>query len=343
MTCCRPTTERCPNEIGVSDRLAGSMDGVSRSLALITGAEWRLQIHMNSISPGSSERQNGMQVSIAELSYEQLRESDYAAASDLLHSDYAAGAEMLNSLENSPKDIMAVFLEDKLVALADVGKPEEQSFLSVFVDLKHRRQGIGSTLVNRVEQELGACGTRRIVTCFRSDNEIARTFARKHGYTPYFSSAKMERTGGSFRIEPLPIRLYTDNDYYACQALSAKAFHEMRLRVGSFPDSTIAQPSENGRKSWLENAENTYVYLDNGEIAACGTLFGNEIESVSVRTDYQGRGIGRRLVMFLCNEILMRGHDAVALWCVVGNYARHLYERLGFTETYTAEYPRKIL
>lgn len=298
---------------------------------------------MNSFVSVASGTKTRLHVGATELRCEPLQKGDYASASDLLQCEGTSAVEMLNTLDNSPEDIMAVLLDDRLVALADVGKPGEQSFLSVFVDPQFRRQGIGSALVSRVEHELKVCGTRRVLSCFRPENEIARTFARKRGYTPYFSSAKMERASGPFRFEPLPVRQYTDNDYYACQALSARAFHEMRLRVGCFPDSIIVQPSEIDRKARLEDAENAYVYTDNEEIAACGTLLGNEIVSVSVRTDYQGRGIGKRLVMFLCNEVLIRGYDAVALWCVVGNYARHIYERLGFTEKCIAEYSRKTL
>lgn len=298
---------------------------------------------MNSTEPEVSVSERGSYVDISALRYEQLQESEYAAASDLLNRELAAGAEMLNTLESSPRDLIAALLDDKLIALANIGEPEEQSFLSVFVDPRYRGQSIGSTLVKHLEEELKASGTRRILSRFRSDNEIARSFARKHGYIQYFSSVLMERTGEPFQIEPLPVRMYADDDYYACQALSAKAFHEMRVRVGCFPDSVIAQPSESNRKSWLEDAKNAYVYTENGEIVARGLLSGNEIEGISVRADYQGRGIGKKFIMFLCNEILWRGYDTVKLWCVVGNYARHIYESLGFTEEYTAEFPRKTL
>jgi ribosomal protein S18 acetylase RimI-like enzyme len=103
----------------------------------------------------------------------------------------------------------------------------------------------------------------------------------------------------------------------------------MRVRVGCFPDSVISQLSEIERRAWKEDAETRFVYEINGEIVAYSHLSGNELSSISVHTDFQGLGIGREFVMYLCNEIYQRGSAKVDLWCVVGNYARNLYDSLG--------------
>jgi ribosomal protein S18 acetylase RimI-like enzyme len=139
------------------------------------------------------------------------------------------------------------------------------------------------------------------------------------------------------------VRLYSDEDYLTSQSLYAAAFHEMRVRVGCFPDSVIAQPSEKERGAWNEDAGDRFVYEINGEIIAYSHLSGNELCSISVRTDFQGLGIGRKFVMFSCNEIYQRGSEKVDLWCVVGNYARSLYDSLGFKEKYIMELVRKTL
>jgi mycothiol synthase len=198
-------------------------------------------------------------------------------------------------------------------------------------------------LVRHAENELQSGGTRKVRASFHADNSAASAFAQKMGYGPYFSSACMRRAGDPFPLGPLPVRQYEDEDYLACQALNARAFHEMRIRVGRSPDSAIAQPSEKERKDWFEDAENRFVYEENGEIVALGHLDGNELSSISVHTEFHGRGIGRRFVMFLCNEMFRRGNTTVQLWCVVGNYARNLYESLGFRVKYIAEFVRKML
>jgi mycothiol synthase len=62
-----------------------------------------------------------------------------------------------------------------------------------------------------------------------------------------------------------------------------------------------------------------------------------------IEEDFQELGIGRKFVMYLCNEIYQRGSATVDLWCVVGNYARNLYDSLGFKEKYIMEFMRKTL
>jgi ribosomal protein S18 acetylase RimI-like enzyme len=234
-------------------------------------------------------------------------------------------------------------LDNELVALAQVEMSIPQSYLSIFVAPLFRRQGLGSAIVKYAEDILKEGGTKTIMSSFHANNKSSLAFARKHGFNNYFSSAFMQQTAEPFTLESLPVRPYTDEDYIASQALSGVAFHDMRVRVGCFPDSVITKPSEKGREEWKKDGGNHFVYEVNGEIIAHGHLCGNELSSISVRTDFQGRGIGKKFTMYLCNEICRRGNKTIELWCVVGNYARNLYESLGFKEKYIAEFPLKIL
>jgi ribosomal protein S18 acetylase RimI-like enzyme len=115
----------------------------------------------------------------------------------------------------------------------------------------------------------------------------------------------------------------------------------MRVRVGCFPDSVITQPSEKERRAWKEDVEDRFVYEIDGEIVAYSHISGNELSSISVRTDFQRLGIGKKFVMYLCNVIYQRD-TKVDLWCVVGNSARNLYESLGFTEKYIMDFCEKL-
>lgn len=282
-------------------------------------------------------------MNISGIRYEHFSENEYNAVRELLRSDADAGENILRVLAEEPELFITAFIEDKLVALAQVNEPASQSYLTVFVAPLFRRQGIGSTMLKNAENKLRAGGTQKVRSSFRAYHQSSFAFARKLGYDKYFSSAYMQRTGDPFSLDELPVRLYTDDDYFASQTLYATAFHEMRVRVGCFPDSVIAQPSEKERSAWKEDAENRFVYEINGEIVAFSHLWGNELSSISVRTDFQRLGIGRKFVMYLCNEIYQRGSATVTLWCVVGNDARNLYDSLDFKEEYIMEFIRKTL
>jgi len=282
-------------------------------------------------------------MNLSGIRYGRFCEADSAAARALLSCDVAAGEDILRVLAKDPELFITAFIEDQLVALAQVNEPASQSYLTVFVAPQFRRQGIGSAMAKHAENELRAGGTQKVRSSFRAGSQASLAFACKLGYDQYFSSAYMERTGDPFPLEELPVRPYKDEDYPASHSLYAAAFHEMRVRVGCFPDSVIEQPSEKGRTAWKEDAENRFVYEVNGEIAAYSRLSGHELSSISVRSDFQGLGIGRKFVMHLCNEIHQRGSATVDLWCVVGNYARNLYDSLGFKEKYRMEFMRKTL
>ncbi|WP_018754283.1 GNAT family N-acetyltransferase [Paenibacillus terrigena] len=282
-------------------------------------------------------------MNIPGIRYEHFSEKDYNAARELLSYDVDASEDILRVLAEEPELFITAFIEDKLVALAQVNEPASQTYLTVFVAPQFRRQGIGSAMVKYAENELRAGGSQIVRSSFRAGHQSSLAFARKLGYDEYFSSAYMQRTSDPFPLEELPVRLYTDEDYLPTQSMYATAFHEMRVRVGCFPDSVIAEPSEKGRRAWIEDAENRFVYEINGEIVAYSHLCGHEISSISVRTDFQGQGIGRKFVMYLCNEIYQRGSATVDLWCVIGNDARNLYDSLGFKEKYVKEFMRKTL
>lgn len=277
-----------------------------------------------------------------ELRYKSMTEDEYDDIRKLLHEDVKASEEFLWALESEPHTLKVVYLGDTIVGVAEIISGERASFLSVFVAPQYRHEGIGKAVAEFYEDKLEK-EAQKIITNFHADNEDSKSFARKLGYQRQFSSAYMKYTEGKFNISDVPVRLYTDEDYSKAHALYAQAFHEMRVRVGDFPNSTVEQPSEKNRQAWNEDAPNCFTYEQNGEIAGYGHLEGNEIGSVSVRTDLQGKGIGRKFVKYLCNEIYDRGYKEVILWCVVGNYARRLYESLGFKEMYVAEFDCKLL
>lgn len=190
-------------------------------------------------------------MNIAGIRYERFSGKDYHVARELLSYDVDSGENILRVLADKPELFIVAFIEDKLVALAQVNESSSQSYLTVFVAPQFRRQGIGSATIKHAETKLRADGTQKVRSSFRADHQSSLAFACKLGYDKYFSSAFMQRTGDPFPLEELPVRLYSDEDYLSSQSLYATAFHEMRVRVGCFPDSVIAKPSERMRVTVL--------------------------------------------------------------------------------------------
>ncbi len=276
-----------------------------------------------------------------ELEFRNISENDYEIIKEMILNDKDASEDLWWAVELEPDTLTIATVDDEIVGLAQIIPGKNTSSLIVFVSLGHRNKGFGKTILIYAEEILRKIQPKEIMTNYLLNNENSISFARKNGYDRYFSSACMKHTDGKFDFENAPVRQYCDDDYDKAQKLYAEAFHEMRLSVGDFPDSTVQQPSEKNRKSWHEDELNRYTYIENGEIVGHGHLEENEIGSVSIRKDVQGKGIGRKFVKYLCNIIYDNGYDEVVLWCVVGNKARYLYDSLGFKELYVSEFARK--
>ena len=277
-----------------------------------------------------------------ELLYKEINQNEYAVVREMLLQDMETSEEFLWALQNKPETLTVAYIEDEIVAVALIIPGKKASCLIVFVAPQYRRKGIGQSVVQYGENKLHKEASK-IMTNFHADNEVSKRFARSFGYERQFSSAYMKHIEGRFAINELPVRLYIDEDYRESHALYAQAFHEMRIKVGDFPDSIVERPSEKNRQAWNADAANRFTYQENDEIAGHGHLEGNEIGSISVRTDLQGHGIGKKFVMYLCNEIYNRGYKEVLLWCVIGNNAMKLYDSLGFRELYIAEFAYKSI
>jgi len=251
-----------------------------------------------------------------------------------------ADAAFLLDVKSESESLQYVFADDRLAGIVQLCATKN-AFLYIFIFPAFRRQGVGSRALELSEEYLRRHGAETILTTYRANRAETKRFAVKHGYKQKFSSAYMKYTGGKFPLLDLPIRGYRNADFDAAFKLYAEAFHRMRVSVGDFPDSVIAQPNEKARQAWNETANERFVFVEEGIVVGYAHIEGNEIGSVAVRIQDQGHGIGRRFVKFICNTILDRGNDFVSLYCVVGNNARRLYDSLGFREVYIADYATK--
>ena len=238
---------------------------------------------------------------------------------------------LLEEISENSKELFAIRSGDTVVGLSYISD-EARAFVYVYIFPPYRKQGFGELALIAAEQQIKTTPLERIATAYNSSSAAAKRLSEKHGYVKKYASALMEYRGDAFEEPDLPVRKYRDEDFEAAAILSAEAFHVMRLSTGCFPDSVVAQATEEDRKYCAENAENEYVVELNGEIVGYGAIDGAEIDEVSIKIPHQGKGLGRAFVKFLTNRVLEKG-EVPTLWCVVGNVkARNLYDSLGYRE-----------
>lgn len=264
----------------------------------------------------------------------QMTDMDYDIGSNLFNFENV-DAGLVEAFENR-KNMYSVWNGNNLAGVAQV-KEGKKAYLCLFINVPYRCNGIGDMALNLCEQILRDAGAVTITTTYRIDHNASKSFAKKHGYIRSFSSTCMEYNGYQFDIPLLSIREYNDDDYESAHEMYARAFHEMRIRVGDFPDSVVEQPNDSMRKYWALAKKERLVYVQGSEIIGYSHVVGNEIGSISVKSQYQGQGIGRMFMKCIINKILEEGYKTARLYCVVGNWAKQLYDSLGFTDVYTVE------
>ena len=247
-----------------------------------------------------------------------------------------AEAGFVRAVKDRNENVRCIYVDGELVGVLQFAIAKN-AFLYIYVFPEFRKAGIGQGALRLCEEEIRSSGGERVSTLYRADCVAGRLFAGKSGYRRTYSMSYMEYSGARFAIKEQPIRYYRDEDYESAHEMYAKAFHEMRVAAGDFPDSVIEKPSGKMREYWDRTANERLVYTKDGRIIGYAHVTGAEIGSVAVGIPYQGHGIGRGFVKYICNKILEKGNDVVTLYCVAGNPAKRLYESLGFREKYVAE------
>lgn len=250
----------------------------------------------------------------------------------LLNNNYLI--KRFNNDEECNKDnILVALVEATPIGYLSFSGFDRRPQATLFVSEKYDAMNIGSMLIKKYESILipNEKVEHTIFTCFHCDNELIRVF-KNNGYRLYFSEFLMERISESFPLDEITVRNYDDNDYFQWDRICELALYHLRQMIGVYP-SYFYIPAEWEREKFANNKDNMFVMIVDNTIVAIGEIEGNLIHRVAVSVEHQSRGYGRAFVKYLINEILSRGEDKVILEVAKDNFAKTLYESLGFKET----------
>lgn len=106
---------------------------------------------------------------------------------------------------------------------------------------------------------------------------------------------------------------------------------------------SVEQRAQRWRETLAGGADNVYVAEDDagGEGRVIGfasggperdrniPVYDGELYAVYILQEYQGQGIGQRLVRAVAERLATRGFNAMLVWVLASNPSRGFYERLG--------------
>ena len=79
----------------------------------------------------------------------------------------------------------------------------------------------------------------------------------------------------------------------------------------------------------VDNRHGTVGFGSAGQARSGGLPYEGEIYTLYVRPDFQGRGIGGKLLIALFEALLRDGVESAMLWVLADNPARFFYEAMG--------------
>lgn len=225
----------------------------------------------------------------------------------------------------------------EIVGWMHLSIPEERMydcFLFIYVEESRRRNGIGRAFYREAEPQMLASGCGWWTSYPPSAAADAFALAMEFDYTN--TNSHLVYSGKLHNAPSDGIRPYRDSDFPTAPDIWSREYAAMHIRLG-LPWDKWAEPTpeerEESRRWYMERAHLTYVLEADGAVVGIGGLFSEEdgIGMVAVDSAHANKGYGRRLVSFLTDEAIRRGHPHPAMYCEAGNdNAMHLYLSLGY-------------
>ena len=206
---------------------------------------------------------------------------------------------------------------------------------------EHRRQGVGTALLERLTQHVVDLGMP--VLRAGADDDGALAFAHRFGFEEV--NREVEQT---FRITgpvvqtPVPdgIEVVTEQERPGLWAAAYERFG-LEALAGFAMDTPLDVSPERWARDWL--ADPQFLALHDGEVVGCAGLDSDadaptraENGLTAVRSDWRGRGLAVHLKLRTLAWAADHGIDEVYTWTQDGNAAmRALNTRLGYATTRT--------
>lgn len=140
-----------------------------------------------------------------------------------------------------------------------------------------------------------------------------------------FTVHTMEYAGGRAETS-LDLRNYRDSDYEEYRAMYNGCFLAMRTALGIRPAECCKT-----REELAQSRSEIWVLERSGVLAGSVAVYGNEIDDLVVKGDFQGRGLGRALLQWALALLEAEGRGPAVLHVADWNRrAMELYQKQGF-------------
>lgn len=143
-------------------------------------------------------------------------------------------------------------------------------------------------------------------------------------FTTYEMKADIAKIESNVSIHCIPFEERFFEEY---KKMYNESFWEMRKSLDIKPYDFLSDYAQ-----IRDKIEDIFILVDNGELVGSVACYGNEIDDLFVGKQFQGKGIGKQLLLWGMNYIRIKYNSSIHLHVAEWNKkAVMLYRSVGFT------------
>ena len=143
-------------------------------------------------------------------------------------------------------------------------------------------------------------------------------------FTAYEMKSDITKIENNVDIHCIPFEMRFFDEY---KKIYNECFFEMRKRLGIKPYEFLSDYAQ-----IKDKVDDIFILVDNGDLVGSVACYGNEIDDLFVSEQYQGKGIGKQLLLWGMNYIRSKNNSPIHLHVAEWNKrAVMLYKSAGFT------------
>lgn len=210
------------------------------------------------------------------------------------------------------------------------GEAKNKADAYIYVAPEARCTGAGDALLKSLTTVRDGVCPVFLSTRVETNHQPSLAFFHHAGFQDWYTELILNHSGDRQPESRLAFSNYRSEHFERYVHAMQRSFYELRSS-NDFEPYLCCQPDEAKRRELERNKNQVYLLMDGEQIAASVVVGKDSIEDVFVVPEYQGKGLGRKLMWFALNKAIDNGSRHIALSAIEWNTrALRLYESVGF-------------
>ncbi len=222
------------------------------------------------------------------------------------------------------------------------GKEKNKADAYIYIAPESRERGIGRMLFESLLNVPQNNNIEFISTKIETNHSKSLEFFLKVGFEKWYTELILHHNMERQHECNLEFINYRKEFFEQYVDTIRRSFYDLRSS-NDFQPYYCCEPDESKYRELEQNKGNIYILLDGQKLVASVIVKLNSIEDVFVSPDYQGKGVGKKMMHFAINKAIDLGSNHIELTAIEWNKrALQLYREVGFESEKKIHYLRRF-